>query len=275
MFIICLRVIAGYSAQLEPITNQLQQQDLDLHSALKHIKYLKEKVQVHRENAIQEFSSIFELAELDADELDVELTCPRLAKRQKHRANTPADTPEEYFRRTVFVPYLDSLIAAFENRFSEKNSGAFDLFFLHPKNFKTLSIAEYMEIAKNIHNMYGNLLDNFLAEARCWYEFWNISTNTINAGSLDFVELLKHADTFYPSVHDALCICLSLPVTTCTIERSFSTLRRVKTWLRSTMSDERLSALCMMSVHKERIQKLKTDFVEEVVKRFSIQDRKI
>ena len=41
------------------------------------------------------------------------------------------------------------------------------------------------------------------------------------------------------------------------------------------MSDERLSALCMMSVHKERIQKLKTDFVEEVVKRFSIQDRKI
>ena len=94
-------------------------------------------------------------------------------------------------------------------------------------------------------------------------------------GAKKFCFLLKHADTFYPSVHDALCICLSLPVTTCTIERSFITLRRVKTWLRSTMSDERLSALCMMSVHKERIQKLKTDFVEEVVKRFSIQDRKI
>ena len=84
IFIICLRVIAGYSAQLEPITNQLQQQDLDLHSALKHIKYLKEKVQIYRENAIQVFSSIFELPELDADELDVELTCTRLATRQKH-----------------------------------------------------------------------------------------------------------------------------------------------------------------------------------------------
>ena len=63
---------------------------------------------------------MFKLAESDSDELDVELTCPRLAKRQKHRSNTPADTPEEYFRRTVFVPYLDLLIAAFENRFSEK-----------------------------------------------------------------------------------------------------------------------------------------------------------
>ena len=102
------------------------------------------------ENAIQEFSSIFELAELDADELDVELTCPRLAKRQKHRTNTPADTPEEYFQRTVFGPFL---IAAFENRFSGKNSGAFYLFVLHPKNFKTLSIAEYMEIAKK-HTKY-------------------------------------------------------------------------------------------------------------------------
>ena len=100
IFIICLSVIAGYSVQLEPFTNQLQQQDLDLQSSLKHIKYLKEKVQVHRENTIQEFSSIFELAQLDADELDVELTCPRLAKRSKHRTNTPTDTPEDYFRRT-------------------------------------------------------------------------------------------------------------------------------------------------------------------------------
>ena len=62
------------------------------------------------ENAIQEFSSIFELSELDADELDVELTCPRLAKRQKHRTNTPADTPEDYFQRTVFVPFANSSV---------------------------------------------------------------------------------------------------------------------------------------------------------------------
>ncbi|XP_075210513.1 uncharacterized protein LOC142317848 [Lycorma delicatula] len=33
----------------------------------------------------------------------------------------------------------------------------------------------------------------------------------------------------------------------CTIERSFSTLRRVKTWLRSTMRKIRLAGLCMMN----------------------------
>ena len=41
------------------------------------------------------------------------------------------------------------------------------------------------------------------------------------------------------------------------------------------MSDERLSSLCMMSVHKERIQKLKTDFVEEVVNAFLFKIEKL
>ena len=36
---------------------------------------------------------------------------------------------------------------------------------------------------------------------------------------------------------------LTHPASTCQVERSFSTLRRVKTWLRSTMSTERFAGL--------------------------------
>ena len=43
---------------------------------------------------------------------------------------------------------------------------------------------------------------------------------------------------FYPAVHDALPILLTVPATTCTVERSFSTLRRVKTWLRSVLGEK-------------------------------------
>jgi hypothetical protein len=36
-----------------------------------------------------------------------------------------------------------------------------------------------------------------------------------------------------------------------TFERSFSTLRKLKTWLRSRMTEDRLSALCLINVfHK-------------------------
>ena len=41
------------------------------------------------------------------------------------------------------------------------------------------------------------------------------------------------------------------PVSSATAERSFSTLRRTKTWLRSTQGQERLSSLASMQIERE------------------------
>ena len=56
--------------------------------------------------------------------------------------------------------------------------------------------------------------------------------------------------TLFPNMRTVLKIFASLPVTTCTAERSFSVLRLVKTQLRSTMDNDRLSGLALLSVHK-------------------------
>lgn len=58
---------------------------------------------------------------------------------------------------------------------------------------------------------------------------------------LELASILKDAGLFYPNIRKALLISLSQPCTTATVERSFSTLRRVKTWLRSTMTEARLN----------------------------------
>ena len=70
---------------------------------------------------------------------------------------------------------------------------------------------------------------------------------------------------FFPALRRALLSALTLPATTCTVERSFSILRRVKTWLRSTMADERVSGLCLLSVHREFINNNKSYFMNEVI----------
>ena len=44
---------------------------------------------------------------------------------------------------------------------------------------------------------------------------------------------------------------VTLPVTTATAERSFSTLKRLKTYLRSSMRDERLTSLAPIYVHAQ------------------------
>lgn len=43
----------------------------------------------------------------------------------------------------------------------------------------------------------------------------------------------------------------SLPVTTCTAERSFSNLRRLKSYLRNSCGQDRLTGLALIFVHRE------------------------
>ena len=80
----------------------------------------------------------------------------------------------------------------------------------------------------------------------------------------------QDAETFYPNVNTALHILLTMPYSTATIERTFSTLRRLKTWLmRSRMSDERPNGLCMLSVHRKLVNSLGDSFTEFVLSRFA------
>ena len=47
-----------------------------------------------------------------------------------------------------------------------------------------------------------------------------------------------------------LNILMTLPVSVASAERSFSALRRLKSWLRSTMGEDRLSGLALLNVHR-------------------------
>ena len=49
---------------------------------------------------------------------------------------------------------------------------------------------------------------------------------------------------------------LVMPATNASPERSFSALRRVKTYLRSTMSQERLNHLMVLHIHQDEVDKL-------------------
>ena len=60
-----------------------------------------------------------------------------------------------------------------------------------------------------------------------------------------------------PQLMKLLQLLLVIPATSATSERSFSSLRLVKTFLRTTMNQERLNYLMMIYIHKERSIDLK------------------
>ena len=62
---------------------------------------------------------------------------------------------------------------------------------------------------------------------------------------------LPHASSIFPNIRILLMIICTLPVTSCSSERSFSGLKRVKSALRSTMGNERLSSLSLLHLHRD------------------------
>ena len=78
-------------------------------------------------------------------------------------------------------------------------------------------------------------------------------------------DCLSYADeTMYPNINCVLRIFCILPVTTAECERSVSVLRRLKTYLRFSMGQERLSSLALLHIN----QSMTIDF-DAVINSFS------
>ena len=165
---------------------------------------------------------------------------------------------------------MDSLIQSLESRFGETNTPYFKMFALHPREMQQTERYEFKHIVSSVKEMYD--IDNLVEEALAWYDVQK--HKPLDDNSLGMIELVKQT-TLFPAVRNAILIALTLPATSCTVERSFSTLRRVKTWLRSTMSDTRLSGLCMLSVHRDKVNSQKTELMNRVIDNFGRDPRRL
>ena len=99
------------------------------------------------------------------------------------------------------------------------------------------------------HETYSDIdgLDLFL-ELKVLKEVLQINKNSpINV--LNYIKRLE----FFPNACIAFRILLTIPVTVASIERSFSKLKLIKSYLRLTMSQERLSGLAILSIEKEML----------------------
>ena len=76
------------------------------------------------------------------------------------------------------------------------------------------------------------------------------------SGLLKSFVVLNLTETFC-ELTKLIKILITTPMTTAESERSFSTLKRIKTFLRNTMLNERLNALAVLSIEKQMISEMK------------------
>lgn len=91
---------------------------------------------------------------------------------------------------------------------------------------------------------------------------------------LDILKVISKFDLrdAYPNIEIALRIFLTMPVTTASCERSFSKLKIIKNYLRSSMGESRLSNLAMLSIEYDLAAEL--DYNEIINEFASLKARK-
>ena len=235
---------------LRGITTKLQKRDLDIYSALTSIADVQSQLTDLRTTLDEVFKLWYQDVLNLAKKVGGEERLNRRTNSQKHRNNVPADSPEEFIKRAIFIPFLDGVITEMRERFSpDTRSRLQSLFSLLPEVLKKIEYSDLPQVLEGL-KIYQDDLPHFESlgvELELWKRKWQ--KETVFPQSL--VATLKDCDSdTFPNISTLLSISCILPATSCDVERSFSALRRIKTVLRSTMGESRLTALALMSIHR-------------------------
>ena len=223
-----------------------------------------------------------------AESLDLEPELPRRAKCPRRYDDGQAvsefhNDPKAYFRQHYFEA-VDLAVNCIKDRFDQPGYKVYSN--LEQVLLKTIEGVDVTAELGFVCDFYKDDLDLELLKAQLLTfrtEFLHaLGKQTTKPDILDirdfFCSLSSGQQALLSQVGTVLQLVLIMPATNATSERSFSTLRRVKTYLRNTMSQQRMNNLMLLHVHKDIVDSLElecvaNDFVADSEHRLKIFGR--
>ena len=106
------------------------------------------------------------------------------------------------------------------------------------------------------------------AELQLWERYW-LDCSSVRPGNIS--KTLKQIKfNGFSNIKVLLRILGTLPVTTCEVERVFSAMKTLKTFSRSTMTNNRLNGLALIYIHRDFLPSFNL-----IIDRFSIKSRRL
>ncbi|KFM62958.1 Zinc finger MYM-type protein 1, partial [Stegodyphus mimosarum] len=192
----------------------------------------------------------------------------RVRKRKRQFDEGPDETPsrsaKDSFKINVFFIVLDVLCAEMTKRRTAYTS-LYDTFSFLTDNTLTEDIIKVK--AQALVKMYpSDLEENFVDE---YLIFSNLYPKTTSITDLIKLQIKDKLVSSFPNVNIALRIYLSILGSNAEGERSFSKLKLIKNFMRSTMGQERTSSLGLLCIENTaknvRIHTVKSDTVSPVL----------
>ena len=246
----------------------LQAQNATLDVEVKNIDSLLDDLKFLREG----WPIILSEAKLVANEVGIIAEFPqkRKIKRKRfvdettteeiHEGDESESSEENNFKREVFYKLIDSVIAGLKRRYTAARqiNSLFSFFW------------QYLELSENelelrtksfIEVYYLDISDELMQEVK---HLRTIHIANFGNESMCPIDLLKKIhkcklEPLFPNCCIALRIFCTIPATVAEAERSFSKLNLIKNYLRSTMAQERLTALGMLSIENQLAKTLNFD----------------
>ena len=234
-FLSALQLTQHTLSYIRGITISLQAESKDIVEAVGEINQVIDALQSARDDVDDLHKDYFKEVERMCEEVGVEPAIPRRCGRQQHWANMPAENTSDYFKRVITIPFLDHLLVEMRSRFATYQVTALQGLCLVPSVLVTLPLSDAKEKLNSLVELYKNDLPSpgsIGSELHSWQVKWkkHLDLNGPSGMPKTPAEALKLASgMLFLNVRTLLIILCVLPVTTCTSERSHSSLKLIKT----------------------------------------------
>lgn len=184
----------------------------------------------------------------------------RRRKKQPNDGNAPEVefSPRDDFRTKGFLEIIDNLHSEIKRRAKVYMEVSERFAFLI--NF-SLSDGDLHEAINNLVRFYSRDLEEFFIEMKQFQSYVNSRYTDAQKTHSHLYKILMEdqlADVF-PNTEIALRIFLTLMITNCSAERSFSQLKRIKAAERATTRQERLEMLGILCIESDLLNKIDID----------------
>lgn len=219
------------------------------------------------------FEEYVQSASVIATTLDIPTNFPAASairsrlKKRLHTYECEDETPQDpktKFKIDFYYKALDQATSSITERFEQLNAHNIIFEFLY--NIQAISSYTNEKLINCCNKLREALTDT---EGNC-----DINENDLvcelkvickiipsGFSPLDVLQFIYHKslENAFPETTTSIKILLTLPATVASGERSFSKLKLIKTYLRTSMSQERLVALSTISIEKKIVEELNYD----------------
>lgn len=156
------------------------------------------------------------------------------------------DNLSEFVKINIYFTVLDIIITDIETKFSENNSNILNAVI----NVLTLQNCKYEDILE-VSNTYNIEIDELQAELKLFGKMCFVKQTFDSFEDCLNYFILQDLSNSFENFYKLFKLFLSIPMSSASSERSFSSLRHLKTYTRNSIGQERLKGLALLHIEKK------------------------